>query len=256
MTAKPLSFQQQQYAFTAHVRNPDHQPTPSDVEPRRMAIYDELFYNNIQGFIADGFPVLRQITDDKRWHQMVRHFFVNYQCQTPYFAQISKEFVQYLQQDEQQLLDYPPYIAELAHYEWVELALSIANEETDRQGVDPNADLLLTIPVISDLAWNLAYQYPVHQISTENQPQQVSDSPSYLVVYRNRLDEVGFMEVNAVTHRLIDILESSQPTTGKQALHKLAVELTEIEQTQVMAFGVDVLTQLKQREIIIGGRTV
>ena len=255
MTAKPLSFQQQQYAFTAHVRDPDHQTIPPDVEPRRMAIYDELVYNNIEGFIADGFPVLRKITDEKRWHAMVRDFVVNHRCHTPYFAEISKEFIQYLQQERGQRDNDPPFLADLAHYEWVELALGIANDETDRNGVDPNADLMLTMPVISDLAWNLVYQYPVHQISPECQPSQTPDSPSYLVVYRDRLDEIGFMEVNAITHQLIDLLESGGSITGKQALEKLATELPDIDKTKMLAFGADVLDQLKKREIIIGGRS-
>ena len=37
-------------------------------------IYTDLFYRNIEGFISGGFPVLRRLVDDSRWHQMVRCF--------------------------------------------------------------------------------------------------------------------------------------------------------------------------------------
>ena len=40
-------FQQKQYAFAAHIRDPENNPAPSGVEDRRMAIYRELFFNNL-----------------------------------------------------------------------------------------------------------------------------------------------------------------------------------------------------------------
>ncbi|NNG12205.1 MAG: DUF2063 domain-containing protein, partial [Halobacteria archaeon] len=59
-TERP-DFIRRQYEFAAHIRDPKHQPAPADVEDRRMGIYRELFYNNVEGFIAGTFPVLRRI---------------------------------------------------------------------------------------------------------------------------------------------------------------------------------------------------
>ena len=59
------SFIETQYQFAATIRDPENKPAPDNIEPRRMTIYRELFYNNIEGFIANGFPVLRQITIDE-----------------------------------------------------------------------------------------------------------------------------------------------------------------------------------------------
>ena len=42
MLVSDLSFQQVQKNFAAHVRDPDAAPRPIDVEPRRMAIYNDL----------------------------------------------------------------------------------------------------------------------------------------------------------------------------------------------------------------------
>ncbi len=54
-------FQQQQQALTAYLRDPESCPAPQGVEPRRLAVYRDLFYKNIEGFISGGFPVCRSI---------------------------------------------------------------------------------------------------------------------------------------------------------------------------------------------------
>ena len=71
----------------------EHQPAPDDVEDRRMAIYRELFYNNVEGFLSNSFPVLRKLHDDDRWHAMVRDFFSQHLAQTPLFLEIPREFL-------------------------------------------------------------------------------------------------------------------------------------------------------------------
>ena len=51
--------------------------------------------------------------------------------------------------------DDPPFLLELAHYEWVELALDIAEQELPER-VDISAEQLLAgRPLISPLAWPL-----------------------------------------------------------------------------------------------------
>ena len=95
MASRP-EFIQRQYDFAAHIRDPEHAPAPPDVEDRRMAIYRELFYNNVEGFLSNTFPVLREIYDDSHWHAMVRDYFSHHQSQTPLFLEIPREFLGWL----------------------------------------------------------------------------------------------------------------------------------------------------------------
>ncbi|MCG8671389.1 MAG: DNA-binding domain-containing protein, partial [Pseudomonadales bacterium] len=94
-----MSFQQAQYNFAAHIRNPEKNPAPKEIEDRRMGIYRDLFYKNIESFIANGFPVLRKITGDDEWHAMVRDFIDRHQSQSPYFVEIAQEFLKYLDEE-------------------------------------------------------------------------------------------------------------------------------------------------------------
>ncbi len=132
-----------------------------------MGIYRDLFFNNITGFLSTNFPVLKSLYDEKPWQELCRDFYTEFRCHTPLFPEIPREFLRYLQDCRQDHQDDPPFILELAHYEWVELALSLDEAELDGIEANPDGDLLNGIPVLSPLAWPLSYQYPVHRIRAD-----------------------------------------------------------------------------------------
>ncbi len=152
------SFQESQLTMARYLRDPGHQPPPSGVEARRLKIYEELIYNNIEGFISGGFPVLRSLYNEAEWQGLVRAFIDQHRCQTPYFLQISEEFLEFLLNNFEARPCDPPFIAELAHYEWVELALDVSEEEAPSAAVV--TDVLGIVPRLSPLAWPLSYQFP------------------------------------------------------------------------------------------------
>ena len=250
MTAS--NFQDSQYQLAAHLRDPQANPAPDGVEDRRMGIYRELIYNNIESFISGGFPVLRSLYSDDRWHDLVRDFVRRHQSHTPYFLEISQEFLRYLQEERGILDSDPAFLLELAHYEWVELALDISPETLPEPQPFDDAALMACHPVVSPLAWRLSYQYPVHQIGPAYQPDAPPEQPTFLVVYRNHQDRVKFMEANGVTVRLLQLLEEDSVLSGCAALQQIAVELQHPQPDQVVANGQPLLKQLAELDIICG----
>lgn len=254
-------FIKAQRKFTAHLRNPDNCEAPASIEDRRMGIYRDLVYNNIESFIAGGFPVMRSILADNHWHAMVRDFVCRHTSESPYFLQISEEFLHYLQEErpvDPASADDPPFLLELAHYEWVELALDVS-AETFPEGLVHNPErtqLLDWEPVVSPLAWSLSYRYPVHHLGPDYQPQAAPPSPTFLVVYRNRADRVGFLEANAATAHLLQLAQADGDTlkTGRQLLLQLAQDMQHPEPQQLLEFGVELLEKLLNLDIIAGYR--
>lgn len=246
-------FISQQYAFAAHIRNPDAYPRPKDVEERRMKIYRELFYNNIEDLIANTFPVLRNITTDDRWHAMIRDFYSNHISHTPFFSELSGEFLKYLELERTLLPDDPPFLLELAHYEWVELALSLLDHPIDSPTIDPQGDLLQGVPVISPLAWPLTYQFPVHKIGPAFQPTAPDSSTiTHLLVYRDSHFTIHFIDINPVTARLLDLISNHNDMRGKELLCHIATELGHSQPDNVIQGGLAILNDLKQRCVILG----
>ena len=134
-----------QLQFAAHIRHPQQNPAPADIEDRRLAIYRNLFYNNIESFLASGFPVLKSIIEEAHWHSMVRDFIHRHQSHSPLFLKISEEFLSYLQTERTADARDPEFMLELAHYEWVELALDISTIDIPNN-LQPQANMLDDIP--------------------------------------------------------------------------------------------------------------
>jgi len=247
-------FIQQQYAFAAHIRAPASNAAPADIEDRRMAIYRELFYNNVEGFLSNSFPVLRKLFTDEAWHRLVRDFYSRHQCHSPLFLEIPHEFLSYLDEERGEQPADPPFLRELAHYEWVELAVSVA-ESTPPEATDPHGDLLEQLPVVSPLAWPLSYHYPVHRIRPDFQPQTPGEQPTYLLVYRDADDEVGFLELNTVSARLFSLLQEGDVSNGRRALQLIAGELQHPDPGAVVQGGVAILEEWRKRDIVLGTRS-
>ncbi len=239
-----------QQAFAAYIRDPEHNPPPADLDGRRMKLYRELFFNTIQGFLAANFPVLRQITRDEAWHELARDFFARHKSQSPYFSDIAEEFLDYLQNERSPCPNDPPFLLELAHYEWVELALAIAEGEAPPQDAELQDDPLAHFITLSELAWPLAYRFPVHHLSPAFQPQEPGATPSHLVVYRDRDDEVRFLEINRVTYRLLQIIDENAPCRAEGVLRQIATEMRHPAPETVIRGGVEILQGLIARGII------
>lgn len=245
-------FRQQQRAFAAHIRDPQASPAPAGIEDRRMAIYRELFYNNVEGFMADSFPVLRTLLNDEQWHRLVRGYFARHKAKTPLFPEMPREFLQYLEQEREPAADDLPFMLELAHYEWVELALSLSDQEPDWSGIDPQGDLLEQKPALSPLAWPLSYAYPVHRICPDYQPDKPGEQPTCLLVYRDAQDDITFMELNPVTARLLQLIDAGEQPDGETMLRQIAAELSHPDPDVVLRGGAEILNDLRQRGVIPG----
>ncbi|MBT9568011.1 MAG: putative DNA-binding domain-containing protein [Thiobacillus sp.] len=240
-------FQRYQLDFTAHIRDPKAHPRPPGVEARRMKIYTELLYNNVESFLLSCFPVLRKILGIRKWNRLVRVFFSAHRSHTPYFRQIPDEFVQFLQNEWDAPDDYPPYLLALAHYEWIELVLSVSNKQAEHL-VDADGDLIDGVPVTNPVLANLRYGWPVHRIAPRR---KVQPADTFLLVFRDADDQIEFIEINAFTARLLTLLEPAQ-LSGRAALSQVARESQHPDPERVLQAGAALLEDLRARGAILG----
>jgi hypothetical protein len=219
-----------------------------------MKIYRGLFFNNVSSLLAGVFPVLRKILGEDLWTQLVRDFYRVHRCRTPFFLEVPQEFLEYLAEEREARETDPPYLYELAHYEWVELALSVEEASPADLAVDPDGDLLAGVPALSPLAWPLAYRFPVHRLSPEYQPQVAPPEASFYIVYRDLEDAVGFIEINAVTMRLVQRMQEHPELSGQRQLEELAEEISEVEYSALVRGGLETLQTLRRHDVLLGTR--
>jgi hypothetical protein len=248
-------FKQKLYAFAGHIRDPENVPAPDGIEERRMAIYRELFFNNIRNLLATMFPVIRKLHSDDQWHTIIRQFMQRHRAETPYFLQLPQEFLAFLQSEYELQDDDYPFLLELAHYEYAELALSISEDANDLDGIDPEGDLLQQVPVKSVLAWVYAYQFPVHRINRDFVPTEPAEQPVFIAVYRRADDSVGFLELNPVTARLLETIDDNdERLSGEALLRALADEINYADADALVQHGAAALEEMRQLEILTGTR--
>lgn len=249
---KAKSFKDVQNVFTQHMRDPENNPAPEGVEDRRIGVYRELVYNNIESFIGNSFPVLRKITADEQWHEMLRDYVNRHKAHTPLFPKMPQEFLQYLEHERGEHPEDLPYLLELAHYEWIEIALSLDTREIDLSSIDQKGDLLEGVPILNPISIALAYTWPVHEISPTCLPDRPPNEKTYIIVYRKQDDEVGFIVLNPVSAKLIEYLQADDKQTGLEILTKIADELNHPNPDVVIQGGLEIMQGFLDKDILLG----
>ena len=246
---KPSLFEQQA-TLGRYLRDPDHCAPPSEMNATRAQVYRDLIFANLSTLLSGTFPVLIKILGDEQWRTLVRIFLRDYRAQTPKFGEIAKEFIEFLAADPQALSEgtWPPFMVELAHYEWVEMAL----QQSDAEPLAPgNAALILERPLqVSPLAWPLAYGWPVQLVGPDVQPEAAPAQPTLLLVRRAEDWSVKFSQLSPLAWRLLQRIEEFPELNGGEQLEGLAVEAGASGSAEFMESGTALLRQMHGEGVI------
>lgn len=248
MSAHIPGFQVYQNAFAAHLRDPANNPVPGGIKARHMRIYTKLVYNSTESFLLPCFPVLRAVLGVRRWGHLVRAFLTIHRSHTPFFREIPGEFVQFLRAGWAPVAGYPAFVPDLAHYEWIELALSVSTIEPCWNQINSDGDLMVGCPVVNPVLASLHYHWPVHRIRPRIRIKPVE---TRLLVFRDAGYEIRFVGINGFTARLLELLESTQ-LTGKAALETVILESDHPEPEVVMRGGIRAMQDLHKTGALLG----
>jgi hypothetical protein len=240
------SLREQQLRMARHIRDPQANPPPPGIDARRLAVYRQLFFGNLQSLLAGSFPVLHASLATEHWQGLCEDFYAHHRCHTPLFTEVGGEWVEYLQGR----TDQADWIAELAHYEWIETALLLSDATEPEH--DPEGDLLEGVPVLSSLAVPLAYAWPVSHIGPEHLPVEAPAEPTLLVAHRGASHKVSFLRLAPLAHALLESLQD-QPLSGREHLAALAAAAG-VEPAAVEAQGLALLLSLKAQGVVLGTR--
>lgn len=245
------TFDDTQRQFTTAIRDP-RQSTVCGIDEQRMDVYRELIFNNIMNFTQSAFPVACSIMSDDWWRQSVREFLIRHRSRSPYFNEIAAEFLAFVRESRDLTIESPDFLLELMHYEWVELALDNVSQDTIAIRRQLDDDLINNKPVLSEAAWLLSYEYPVHEISRTNQPSLNDKKDTLVLVYRKLNLEIGFRLLNPVFALLWQHLQQTNITSGQQAITQLAERLNTTADQNFRHHARQALYELYQSGAILG----
>ncbi len=257
-SAEVADFQRLQKNFAAYIRctdgSADQSLLPDGVTRERAEIYRELTFNNIKSFLDNNFPVLSKILGESAWRDLAEQFVAEHVCTTPYFLEIGREFLSWFRGGAEIRCSEWPFAVELAHYEWAELAIAVAEDEPEHGFAD--IDLLDSRPLVSRNAWSLRYDYPVHQIGPDFLPAEPPEQQTFLLVYRDQQEDVQFMQINALTWLLLEQLRDTDCQTARQLLTEIAAEFPQLPVESVLVGGEQTLVELQQRGVVVGSQLI
>ncbi len=244
-------FQKIQESFAAHLRDPLNVLAPEGIQETRLQIYRDLFYRNIEGFIANALPVCSQVLGNNRWHELVRDFYAQHCCLSPYFLDVSREFIDYLWLERDSDRE-PAFLKELALYEWLDLHVQISDVEP--AAYDASGDVLLGCPFVSPWLVLQSFTYSVQDIRVGSTSIDPLPIPIFLLVYRDLQDSVQIVELNAVSARCLSLLQCQPSITGQEMLNMVADELAydDVGRQQFLSFGAEILQQWHSKDILLG----
>jgi len=244
-----VSFIQVQNEFMQHIRDPANNVSVGGIEDRRLKVYRDLFFNNIQGFLSSAFPVLASILTEQKWQALARTFFASHDCRSPYFIDISKEFVEFLSNEYLVEEGDPPFMSELAHYEWLELDISARHsQELKLWDKEPISSIRFDFSPLAEL---VSYQWPVHQISPDFQPESPLSEPGYFVVSRDSDSVVSFTQINQVTAHLVSMVRDTSAITLGVLQTNMAEALPQLPEAQVKQATGDIVTKMLTSQIFV-----
>lgn len=239
------TLRQQQLAFAACIRHPQKHNHIAGVTDERMAVYRDLFFNNFKETLASAFPVMHKVLSAQQLLQLVEEFFATHRCHTPYLSRMPQEFVTWLQQNR---LNNPPWLAELAQWEWTELDLFLAPDIDSALATGNN--VLADVPQLSPLVRLHHFNFAVHHIGSNNVPDAPAEQTVCLLAWRKPNDEIGFMELNALSARLLVLIQQDMQRTGQTLLSIVAAEYTEFDAHVIMQGGAGALASFHHNSIV------
>ncbi|MFA5495410.1 MAG: putative DNA-binding domain-containing protein [Porticoccaceae bacterium] len=252
-----LRLRDYQLAFAARIRDPRGQPRPQGIPARRMRVYETLLFNNLNGFLLACFPVARRLLGVRAWRKLVRQFFVEQRCASPLFRDIPGAFLDWMQEVAPQTFPDRPWLYELMHYEWLELAVMTDAAEVEAVTDDGQEDLLAGVPLLNATARLACYRYPVHRIGPRFKATgtEGADGASHCyLLYRDDRDVVRFRMLNPVSARLLALIDA-EGLSGRDALYKVAAELGHAQSETVVETGAMLLADLRRAGALTGVRS-
>ncbi len=242
-----MSFLQIQQSFIDHIKQPSSS-LPEGTDARRMKVYRELFFNNMEGFISSAFPVLKTLYTKDNWLALVQTFFVEHDCETPIFIEIAQEFLVFLQTEYKFNESDPAFMLELAHYEYMELVVAVAKDNPQHKQID--TPIINQALCLSDTAKVLQYLFDVQRISDEYRPESPSDSPQFFCLYRDDEDEVIFLQLTPLSAQLLGFLSQYEAVNFDDLKEWLVSVYSNMDQNVLVQGALQLLEDLATKGVV------
>lgn len=247
-----MNFIDTQKEFVAWLRDPQNSPAPAAIESRRMAIYRRLVRNNVANFLTSGFPLLKARTSSHIWQSWVDTFISSHHSKSPYFSEIGREFVFFLEQHNSPSLG--QFERELARYERMDVDAMFALVPADLQPADFDK-IEEQRWVVSPAAFLDQFYFPITSLQADQEQPAKHEQPKFVLVYRSLNESasvrVQFLELTPLTAVLVELLQQSPEQNQHELLVQLQPLLPQLNAEQLTQGLQQILTDFAERSVLL-----
>lgn len=248
------AFQTAQRALARHLRNPAEYPAPALPE-ERLAVYRHAVRHNIAEFLASNYPRLKDVMETSVWDALVDDYLAHHPARTAAFSRLPGEFLEFLKARGGHST-YPPYIEELAHFEWLENHLCCDERALpEPASLDLQGDLLRDEIIVNPVHALVTYRFPVHVIGDAFRPDDAPPRPTHLVAFRDWNFAFAVLDLNPVSRELLEAVMAVGAPPAGEILLEMAKRLGQLSADAVVQGGHEILTRMRTRQLILGTRT-
>jgi hypothetical protein len=241
------NFRQFQFALARHLRDPLSSPAPEGVDPTAANACNQEMVQHLCEVLEPVFPMTHALLGDELWQYAVRLFLKEAPHHTPWVSRVQRAFIEYVgQSPEMQSL--PAWMQDLAHFEWLQSAITTTLVTWPQ--FDATGDVMQCAVVLNPTHVEAAYEWPVHDINTDNEPNDMQNT--HLTILRDMSEELHVFESSIFRAQLIDLLREG--LTGEQAFMSLARWLSHPEPSVFVQEGQLVMAQLQREGVLLGTR--
>lgn len=245
------AFARLQRQFAAYLRDPEHVVAPGQHDERRLGVYRYAVYANIERFMRDNYPRVRAVMEEAPWTAMVRDYLVHHVSRATAFVDLPEEFLDYLEHERAPEPDMP-FLFELAHFDWLETLVGADPRRLCLEGIDRDGDLIAGVPVANPIMELVTYRFPVHAINADYRPLEAPLQPTRIAAFRNTGNEYGFLDLNAATARLLELIMAGEGRRGCEIFAVVAAELGIANVAALIEAGGTILARMIARDVILG----
>ena len=244
-------FMRLQRAFAAHLRDPEQVAAPGGHEARRLDVYRQAVYANIERFMRDNYPRVRAVMSEAQWQAMLRDYLIRHVAHATAFVDLPQEFLAYLEH-EWRADPRLPFLYELAHFDWLETVLGADPRTLALDAIDRDGDLIAGVPVANPVMRIVSYRYPVHAIDADYQPLTAPALVTRIAAFRDRAYAYGFLDLNGPAARLLELIVAGEGRSGREIFAVVAAELGSRDPAALVEAGGTILARMHARDVILG----
>lgn len=247
-------FSDVQRQITRYLRDPENSPLPQGADVRRMNHYARSYRAKLARSLNASLPVVIAALGKEEFRFLLNDYVRIPRESLTGKSTLAGSFLHFVK-SESDKRGLSPLVLELTDFAARVEALFNSDGQVGADGIDREGDPLSGEPVFSELAEILKYKWPVHAIRADELPEEAPESPTWLIIYRDRKSQNGFVELNRQAAEIaIRVRDNAAGRTGAQLLAAADADRSGIAPAQSRQGGREILEFLRKRDIITGTR--